>query len=236
MSAGIAKSREALQRYRQWLRAKLEHPELLRQRLDYQAYLLAAAGFIASLFLGLVDLSTYKSIETRQQEDVQATLSQVLPETLYDNDLLASVVNLPSADPAHPVQVYVARKAGQFAGAAFRYTATGGYSGAIGLMIGVSGTGEILGVRVINHAETPGLGDKIELQKSSWILSFNGRSLENTTRAQWGVRKDGGDFDQFAGATITPRAVVRGVNNGLVFFEQHKAALEQSPISRESKR
>ncbi|QFY42480.1 electron transport complex subunit RsxG [Candidatus Methylospira mobilis] len=229
MSAGIAKSRAVLQSYWLWLKEKSRHPELLRQRLDYQAYLLAAAGFIASLFLGLVDLSTYKSIETRQQEDVQATLSQVLPETLYDNKLLESVVSIPGSGPARPVQVYVARKNGQFSGAAFRYTATGGYSGVIGLMIGVSAKNEILGVRVINHAETPGLGDKIELQKSSWILSFNGRTLENTTRSQWGVRKDGGDFDQFAGATITPRAVVRGVHSGLEFFEKYKPMLDAEP-------
>jgi Na+-translocating ferredoxin:NAD+ oxidoreductase subunit G len=236
MSATITKSRAALRRYWQWLMVKFEHPELLRQRLDYQSYLLAAAGFIASLFLGLVDLSTYKSIEIRQQEDVRATLSQVLPEVLYDNNLLESVVDIPGTDPAHPVQVYVARKDGRFAGAAFRYSATGGYSGAIGLMVGVSATGEILGVRVINHAETPGLGDKIELQKASWILSFNGRSLANTARAQWGVRKDGGDFDQFAGATITPRAVVRGVHEGLAFFEKNKSVLDTEPTAIEPKR
>ena len=229
MSASIAKSRAALQHYWLWLKEKFKQPELLRQRLDYQSYLLAGAGFIASLFLGLVDLSTYKSIEIRQQEDEQATLSQVLPETLYDNKLLESIVSIPGSDPARPIQVYVARKNGQFAGAAFRYTASGGYSGNIGLMIGVSANNEILGVRVINHAETPGLGDKIELQKSSWIVSFNGRSLENTARSLWGVRKDGGDFDQFAGATITPRAVVRGVHGGLEFFEKNKSALDAEP-------
>ena len=92
-------------------------------------------------------------------------------------------------------------------------------------MMGVDKDGAVLGVRVVAHAETPGLGDKIEVGKSNWILSFNARSLENTLPERWRVKKDGGDFDQFAGATITPRAVVRGVEAGLKFFRQHRDEL-----------
>ena len=92
-------------------------------------------------------------------------------------------------------------------------------------MMGMDKDGAVLGVRVVAHAETPGLGDKIERGKSDWILSFDGRSLSNTSSERWRVKKDGGDFDQFAGATITPRAVVHGVESGLKFFQRHKAEL-----------
>jgi len=104
---------------------------------------------------------------------------------------------------------------------AFQVTAMG-YSGEISIMMGIASDGEILGVRVISHAETPGLGDKIEAAKGDWILGFNGLSLANRTQSQWAVKKDGGEFDQFSGATITPRAVVRAVHNGLEYFNAHR--------------
>lgn len=97
-----------------------------------------------------------------------------------------------------------------------------GYNGHIGLWVGTDLTGRILGVRVKDQHETPGLGDKIELEVSPWILSFNGKSLEGKM-ATWNVKKDGGEFDQFTGATITPRAVVHAVRDGLAHFVQHKA-------------
>lgn len=195
----------------------------LRQRLDYQTYILAAATLVASLVLGFADLATFGSIERRQAEDMQATLSQVLPDALHDNDLLADVMIV--ADPADPIPVYVARKDGEVTGAAFKWTARGGYSGPIRVMVGLDRDGQLLGVRVIAHAETPGLGDKIERNKSDWILAFDGRSLDNTTAERWKVKKDGGDFDQFAGATITPRAVVHGVESALQFFRRHRAEI-----------
>ncbi|MDD1651077.1 MAG: RnfABCDGE type electron transport complex subunit G, partial [Methylococcaceae bacterium] len=95
--------------------------------------------------------------------------------------------------------------------------------GPITLMMGIDKSGTVLGVRVVAHAETPGLGDKIEREKSPWVLAFDQRSLTNTPPERWRVKKDGGDFDQFAGATITPRAVVRGVEAGLQLFRKHRS-------------
>ncbi len=211
----------------QWLRRQFDDLENLRQRLDYQTYLLAAAGLVASLLLGIGDLATRGSIEARQEEDLLATLEQVLPSSLHDNDLLRDV--RPITDSAErglgTTQVYRARKNGEVTAVAFKLSASGGYSGPVTLMMGVDRDGAILGVRVIAHAETPGLGDKIEKAKSDWILAFAGRSLENTTTERWRVKKDGGDFDQFAGATITPRAVVGGVQAGLGFFRRHRDEL-----------
>ena len=207
------------------LRRQFDDLDALRQRLDYQTYILAAAGLASSLLLGFGDLATRGSIAARQEEDIQATLEQVLPSALHDNVLLHDVKTLSDGDK--PTTVYIARQQGAVTGVAFKFIATGGYSGPISLMMGVDKDGAVLGVRVVAHAETPGLGDKIELSKSAWILSFNTRSLENTLPERWKVKKDGGDFDQFAGATITPRAVVHGVESGLKFFRQHRDELIQ---------
>lgn len=219
--------RELAQERWAWLRKQFDDLEALRQRLDYQTYILAAAGLVASLLLGFADLSTRSPIAQRQEEDMLATLEQVLPRDLYDNDLLHSVKSIDdSADRGlGSVPVYVASKAGEVSAIAFKLSAQGGYSGPIDLVMGIDRKGAILGVRVVAHAETPGLGDKIEKAKSDWILAFTGRSLDNTTPERWRVKKDGGDFDQFAGATITPRAVVRGVQSGLAFYQRHHDAL-----------
>ncbi|MDD5033915.1 MAG: electron transport complex subunit RsxG [Methylococcaceae bacterium] len=215
----------------QWLRRQFDDLEALRQRLDYQTYLLAAAGLVASLLLGFADLATQGSIERRQAEDLLATLTQVLPAGLYDNDLLQDTITIQDGaeNGLGKTEVYLARKEGEVSAVAFKLSAAGGYSGPISLLVGLNRDGAVLGVRVLAHAETPGLGDKIERNKSDWILSFEGRSLENTTAERWRVKKDGGDFDQFAGATITPRAVVRGVQSGLGFFQRHRAELVSPP-------
>jgi len=228
----IVPNRETLRQFAavQWqkLRRQFDDLDALRQRLDYQTYFLAACALAASLALGVGDLITKGAIERRQAEDLRATLGQVLPEALYDNDVLANPQWIPSRGEETGLdrtEIFVARKGGEVTAVAFRMLAQGGYAGALTLMLGVDRDGKILGVRVISHAETPGLGDKVETSKSGWILGFDGRSLGNTPAQGWRVKKDGGDFDQFAGATITPRAVVKGVEGGLKFFERHRQEL-----------
>lgn len=215
----------------QWEKLVRQFDDLdaLRQRLDYQTYILAAAGLVSSLLLGIAHFATQGAIEARRNEDIQVTLQQVLPDSLHDNVLVNDVkaITEPSKSGTSETPVYIARLKGAVTGVAFKFTANGGYSGPIVLMIGMDKDGTVLGVRVVAHAETPGLGDKIERNKSDWILSFNSRSLDNTTPERFKVKKDGGDFDQFAGATITPRAVVHGVENGLRFFQRHRAELLQ---------
>lgn len=197
-----------------------------RKTLDYQTKILAAAALVASLVLGIVDLGTSGAIARRQAEDMQATLSDVIPPSLHDNDLLNSTLTISDAMvQAGEVRVHVAKRQDAVTGVAFGWVATGGYSGPIRLMIGIDPAGKVLGARVIAHAETPGLGDKIETGKSPWILGFTGLSLEHPLPARWKVKKDGGDFDQFAGATITPRAVVAGVAGALEFVARHRLEL-----------
>jgi electron transport complex protein RnfG len=104
-----------------------------------------------------------------------------------------------------------------------------GYGGEIDLILAVDRGGTILGTRALSHSETPGLGDKIEASRSDWVLGFDGRSLSNPPPERWAVKKDGGIFDQFTGATITPRGVVRAIKGGLEPFRDHREALPASP-------
>lgn len=194
-----------------------------RKRVGYQAALLGGFATLAAALLIVGNDSTHEAIAERQAEDLLASLAQVIPAKLHDNDLLANAISVTGSD-GRPLTIYRALKDQRITGFAWRTTAQG-YAGAIDLLMGIDAGGELLGVRVLAHAETPGLGDKIEVQKSPWILGFNGRSLDNTPDAGWHVKKDGGRFDQFSGATITPRGVVRAVHEGLLFFRAHRDEL-----------
>ena len=202
--------------------------EKLRPQLKFQTGVLAGFALLAAILLGFADLATRGVIQQRLQEDLQASLEQVVPAELHDNNLLADSVLIASADAklgAEQTEVYLAKKQGEVTAACFKFVAPDGYAGPISLVMGIDRNGEILGVRVIAHVETPGLGDKIEISKSKWVLSFNGKSLNNLTVEQWAVKKDGGAFDQFSGATITPRKVVQAIRRGLEFYLAHQAEL-----------
>lgn len=158
-------------------------------------------------------------------------VQQVLPQSLYDNNLLASCVQITAPDYLgndKPHTVYIAKKLGEISGYAIETTAPDGYSGNIDLIVGVTTQGDIMGVRVLSHQETPGLGDKIELRKSPWILSFNLHSLRSLSETSWSVKKDGGVFDAFTGATITPRAVVKRVYHTLRLLDEQPNLIPQA--------
>ena len=202
-----------------------------RQTLRYQVVLLGGVALLTSAVMGIADRLTRTDIANRQLEDLQATLQQVIPAGYYDNELVRDTATI--QDGERSVVVYRARKAGQVQAVCYQVSAPGYGNTAIAIIIGVDRNGTLLGTRVISHNETPGLGDKIELSKSNWILSFTGRSLTNPPPDKWGVKKDGGVFDQFTGATITPRAVVKAVKGGLEFFAAHRAVLldEAEPVT-----
>ena len=178
---------------------------------------------LASIILLLaIRALTAPEIERAERQTLLNTFSQVLPNDYHDNDLLLNTTQI--IDPAYlkllgsseAVTVYRATKNGQAAGAILTTIAPNGYSGNIYILIGVFPDGRLSGVRVIKHAETPGLGDKVEIAKSNWVLDFDGRNLRDDNDPRWAVKKDGGDFDQFTGATITPRAVVGAIRNALL--------------------
>lgn len=155
-------------------------------------------------------------------------LSQLLPAGSFDNQLQDSQVTL-APDPLlgnlSPKTAYLARLNGQPTAVILPVTAPDGYSGAIQLLVAIKANGQLAAVRVLKHKETPGLGDKIELAKNAWIRSFDGKSLSDPTEPGWAVKKDQGQFDQFAGATITPRAVVKAVHQALRYFAAHQREL-----------
>ncbi|CAA6604061.1 putative oxidoreductase [Rhodospirillaceae bacterium LM-1] len=187
------------------------------------AMILAAfsAGF--GSLLAFTDLFTDEPIKQRRIEDLQNSLVQVLPPAIYDNNPALDTFMVPGEDGKER-KVYRATKEGKVTGVAYE-TYGQGYAGQIKIIMGVDPQGKILGVRAVQHKETPGLGDKIEPKKGPWILQFNGLSIDNPPPNMWKVKKDGGKFDQFSGATITPRAVVTGIRKGLEFFSANKPQL-----------
>ena len=182
--------------------------------------------FICIVFLLLVRGFTVDKIAESERQKMLETFHQVLPHNLYDNDpledtrLVKNPALLQLLGSQQAVTLYRARKGIQPAGVIFQTIAPNGYSGNIYILIGILPNGQITGVRVLKHAETPGLGDKIETTKSDWIYEFDHKVLTPGNEVHWKVQKDGGDFDQFTGATITPRAVVNAVKNALEFVNQ----------------
>ena len=160
------------------------------------------------------------------------SLQEIMPESLYDNDILkdTKAVTHELLGDEKPKTVYIARRQGTPIGAVITMLAPDGYNGPIKLLVGILTDGRIAGVRVIGHRETPGLGDKIEIARDPWIGKFEGRSLGDPPAGKWAVKYDGGVFDQFTGATITPRAVVAAVRRSLLYFAEHKEELfEKAP-------
>jgi electron transport complex protein RnfG len=202
----------------------------LRGKLIYQGILLGGVALLTSAALSFASRATEPDIKAAEAADLKQSLTQVLPGK-YENDLLEDTVSVAGKDG--DVLVYRGRRAGKVEAVVYRVIGYG-YSGAIVCVMGVSNEGKILGVRVIKHAETPGLGDKIEPAKSNWIHSFTGKWLGEPAADKWAVKKDGGVFDQFAGATITPRGVVKAVKEGLEFFEQNRAALLEEAGGKKS--
>lgn len=199
-----------------------------RKRIGYQAMLLGGFSTLATVLLVVGNMATKDAIAERKKEDLQISLSQVIPDDHYNNDLLDNPLRLEGPD-GNPIIVYRGTQGMQVSALAWEISGQG-YAGEIRLLLGLDAQGNILGVRVLSHAETPGLGDKIEVEKDDWILGFNGLSLGNPPVDEWKVKKDGGRFDAFSGATITPRAVVTAIVDGLNYFNAHRTELLNPPI------
>ncbi|ASP40138.1 electron transport complex subunit RsxG [Bacterioplanes sanyensis] len=196
-----------------------------RNAVGLALFAMVTAGAIA-----VTQVLTKERIARNVLEAEAKALNDIVPQSDYDNDLLTDVIaldqrfNLNLLGLRSEDQVaHLARNDGQVSTVILPVVAPDGYTTAIRLLVGIHADGRIAGVRVVEHKETPGLGDKIDHRKSDWIFSFDGTSLFDTLT--WAVKKDGGDFDQFTGATITPRAVVAAVHQALQFFQQHQASL-----------
>jgi electron transport complex protein RnfG len=183
---------------------------------------------VGTLLLSGTYSLTFDTITRSEQATQQVLIAQTLPAGSFDNNLVAEAIPLP-LDPLlggkRPGLAYPARLDGKPVAVVLEATAPDGYAGEIKLLIGILADGRLGGVRVAQHKETPGLGDYIEIKKDDWIRQFDGHSLGSVTTDQWRVRKDGGRFDYMAGATITPRAIVKAVHKALQYFELHKTEL-----------
>jgi electron transport complex protein RnfG len=196
------------------------------------AGVLSGFAVLGALLVAITWDSTAERIAANEQAYLLRTLAEVLPEGEYDNAVHEDAITV--RDPellgtSDPVTVYRARRGGTPVAAVLTPTAPLGYSGPVRLLVGIRADGRLSGVRVISHRETPGLGDKVEVERSDWILGFKGLSLRNPLPEDWAVQRDGGAFDQFTGATITPRAVVSAVRDALLYFRQHRDALFAAP-------
>ena len=191
---------------------------------------LAFFALISVIFVATTNRLTINKIAENRAMMLLKSLNEIVPVSSYDNDLVASkvILNAKGTGFERDTPVYLATKDNVPETAIFEVTTLNGYSGAITLLVGVDAQKKsIKGVRVVQHKETPGLGDKMETRKSNWVMSFNGKSLLNPGLDMWKVKKDGGDFDQFTGATITPRAIVNAVKSTLIYAQDNIDALFQ---------
>lgn len=189
---------------------------------------LAFFAFISVVLVATTNSLTKHKIEENQAKMLLKALNEIAPENSYDNDLANSkiVINPSENGFIRETPVYLATLKGQPVTAIFEVTTLKGYSGAITLLLGINAKDKsVKGLRVVQHHETPGLGDKMEIRKTDWVLNFNGKSLRNPSIEHWQVKKDGGDFDQFTGATITPRAIVNAARSTLLYAQDNMDTL-----------
>lgn len=194
------------------------------QPISKNALLLALVALVCVAILGLVNQLTQPKIAEQQLANKLAILNDVLPQSSASAALLADcilVTNPPLLGRPTAQSVYRLRNEGGVNAFVIETTAPDGYSGNIDLIVAIQPDGTVLGSRVLNHQETPGLGDKIERRRSSWIESFSGKQVTSENASAWAVKKDGGQFDQFTGATITPRAVVDAIYKAGLLIQQH---------------
>lgn len=221
-------------------------PELLPEKnlkpafklpIQKNSLILALFAIACTAIVGLVNELTKDRIIAQAQLALLNTLHSIIEPSRYNNDITQDCVILNSSTLINTDQhmakqtAYIARNNNIPIAVAITNTAPDGYNGNIDFIVAINLDNSISGVRVLKHQETPGLGDKVEIRKSDWITSFNGRKILSEQDNRWAVAKDGGIFDQFTGATITPRAVVKAVKKTLLFFQQNKALLLALPNS-----
>jgi Na+-translocating ferredoxin:NAD+ oxidoreductase subunit G len=210
-------------------------PSELRHSIVQNTARLAGFAVVAAIILTLFYAVTENRITDQMLAAERQALNSIFPASEHDNDLISDsfIIDLNSSRYSNlellglreNSRAYVARKNMQLSGLILPLVARDGYNGDIELLLGINIEGSVTGLRVTAHRETPGLGDPIDLRISDWILSFNNRTLANPELSGWTVKKNGGDFDQFTGATITPRAVTVATAKALEFFEENKSRL-----------
>jgi Na+-translocating ferredoxin:NAD+ oxidoreductase subunit G len=193
-------------------------------------FLLWLFAVVGTSLVAVTQVGTQERISANERMVLLRNLYALIPKQKLDNDITQDTLEVPPSTrlgTEKPSIIYRARKNGEPVAAIFNTIAPDGYSGKIYLLIAVYNDGTLAGVRAVKHNETPGLGDSIDVRKSNWILGFDGKSLNNPLPEKWKVKRDGGDFDQITGATITPRAIVKAVRNTLDYFQANREKLFQ---------
>ncbi len=199
---------------------------MLTTSIRKNSLILGVFALITAALLAATYDGTRDKIAAAERHAAQKALLEIVPKSRHNNDLLNDTLAILPNELANlglhnPDTVYRARQDGKVVAVIVPTIAPDAYSGAVKMIVGVNRDGSVAGVRILNHNETPGLGDKVDLKKSPWVLSFDGKSLSNPQQEKWKVKKDGGEFDQFTGATITPRAVVKQVKHTLAYVQRH---------------
>jgi len=199
------------------------------QSITRNSILLGIFALGTTFLISATYLLTKDRIAEEQRKAEEKALLEIVPANRHNNSMLDNTIAVDSSTEGLNLrgtkQVYLARQDGDTVAAIIPVLATDGYSGDISLIVGVNSDGTIAGVRALSHKETPGLGDKVDIKKSDWVLGFNGHSLSNPELSKWAVKKDKGYFDQFTGATITPRAVVSATLRALQYAKANEDTL-----------
>ncbi len=197
---------------------------MIKHKITVAGLLLAMFAVIGTGLVAFTHQVTKDQIAENERQALLKSLSAMVPAESIDNDIVNDKIEItePEVLGGESTTIYRGRKGGAPVAAVFTSIAPDGYSGQIKLLVAIKADGSLAGVRVVAHKETPGLGDKVEVEKSDWILSFDGKSLTNPPLDKWAVKRDGGIFDQFTGATITPRAIVNATKRTLLYFKDHK--------------
>jgi Na+-translocating ferredoxin:NAD+ oxidoreductase subunit G len=196
------------------------------------ALTLAIVAAVLTALIAVVASLTRERIADNEQAWIRQRLEALVSPATHDNDLLADSIAVTAPDllgSTQPVRIYRARRAGTPVAAVIRPIAPDGYRGPIELLVAIDRDGNLIGVQVIRHEETPGLGDAFESRDVHWLERFRGRSLTDPPTQRWTVRRDGGDFDAFTGATITPRAIIKAVRNALEYYRRNRQRIFDTP-------
>lgn len=197
---------------------------------------LAAIAAICAALVATTYRVTVDRIAANELAWLERSLQPALGDVKYDGSITASklVLEPPHELPGYEAAViYRAYSGGAPAAALFAVTAPGGYAGPIRVLVGIDVVGSVTGVRILEHRETPGLGDGIESARSDWVYQFDGRSLGDPPAGGWELRVDGGEFDQLTGASVTPRAVIKAIRETLLYFDAHQAEIFDMPAAAE---
>ena len=202
---------------------------MMKSSISRNSLLLALFAVLTTTIIAGTYLGTRERVAAEQRKAKERALLEIIAPESHDNSMLDDTLMVgPEASGLNlrgQKEIFIARRGEAAVAVILPAIAPDGYSGEIELIVGVNADGTIAGSRVLAHRETPGLGDKVDIKKSNWILGFDGRSLQNPKADRWTVKKDQGVFDQFTGATITPRAVIAAVKRSLDYFEENRERL-----------